>query len=144
MIFDYRKVFSTQILAVLSIGLTLLLMSPACYFAFVNGTRLKRSGSLTFCLIVLSNCALSYFLASFQVHEKSLLLVLVPLSFLVLDNPFVITWVQHIGTWTMFPLLIKDQLRIPYVIVSALYTILVQTNTFCWIRLITLTLTLTH
>jgi alpha-1,3-glucosyltransferase len=144
-IVDYRKLLSTQSLAVLSIELTLILMSPACYYIFVNGTRQSQSkgNGLTYGLIVLANCALSYFLASFQVHEKSLLLVLVPLSLLTLDNPWTMTWIQHIGTWTMFPLLIKDQLRIPYVIVSVLYSTLVR-PTFTYLLTYSLTHLLTH
>jgi hypothetical protein len=55
------------------------------------------------------------------VHEKSVLLALAPASFLLLlDVPF-FSWLQVLGCFTMFPLLVKDKLRIPYVACVAGY-----------------------
>jgi hypothetical protein len=48
------------------------------------------------------------------VHEKSVLLMLAPASFLLLQGERFFSWVQVLGCFTMFPLLVKDKLRIPY------------------------------
>jgi hypothetical protein len=49
-----------------------------------------------------------------QVHEKSVLLMLAPASFLLLQDARFFAWVQVLGSFTMFPLLVKDKLRVPY------------------------------
>ena len=48
-------------------------------------------------------------------HEKSILLMLAPAAPLVLLDPAFFCFVQIMGAFTMFPLLIKDNLRIAYV-----------------------------
>lgn len=69
-------------------------------------------------LIVSTFCCL-------QVHEKSVLLMLAPAAFLLqLDQPF-FGWVQVLGCFTMFPLLVKDKLRLPYVVCIVGYTAIV-------------------
>jgi hypothetical protein len=55
------------------------------------------------------------------VHEKSILLVLAPAAPLVLLDPIFFGWIQLLGSFTMFPLLIKDNLRIPYFTLGAAY-----------------------
>ena len=42
------------------------------------------------------------------------MLPLVPASLLVVDDPDLVLWLQLLGTFSMFPLLVKDKLRIPY------------------------------
>lgn len=49
-----------------------------------------------------------------QVHEKSVLLPLVPVSLLVADDPDLVLWLQLLGIFSMFPLFVRDKLRIPY------------------------------
>jgi hypothetical protein len=58
------------------------------------------------------------------VHEKSLLLALVPASFLLNLDPIVFSWFQIIGTFSMFPLLVKDGLRAPYWSVLGLFAMM--------------------
>jgi len=118
-VYDYRFKISVSLLKQLSIALTLLLSAPTCYHL------LTRTLSPTRMIISLINGSLAFFLASFQVHEKSLLLTLVPAAFLVGSDPALVLWIQLLGTWTMFPLLIKDGLRIPYVSIQCLWIILI-------------------
>ena len=43
-----------------------------------------------------------------------MLLPLVPVSLLVADDPDLVLWLQLLGIFSMFPLLVRDKLRIPY------------------------------
>ncbi|OZC12026.1 hypothetical protein X798_01207 [Onchocerca flexuosa] len=52
--------------------------------------------------------SLSFFLFSFQVHEKSILLVAVPAILLWNENPVFITWLLIISNTSLYPLCIKD------------------------------------
>lgn len=51
---------------------------------------------------------------SLQVHEKSILLALLPVSFLALDEQAVGKWLPAFGAFAMFPLLKKDGLGVAY------------------------------
>jgi alpha-1,3-glucosyltransferase len=76
----------------------------------------------------LASCAWGFFLFSFQVHEKSVLLPLLPMTLLLgstkgLSKEFRawIGWANALGVWTMYPLLKRDELKTPYVVVSLLW-----------------------
>jgi alpha-1,3-glucosyltransferase len=75
--------------------------------------------------------AWAFFLCSYQVHEKNVLLPLLPMTLLLAGygglTPSIRAWVGFanlLGTWTMFPLLKRDDLRIPYFIVTLLWAYL--------------------
>ena len=79
----------------------------------------------------LASSAWGFFLFSFQVHEKSVLLPLLPMTLLLgsknglsKENRAWIGWANLVGCWTMYPLLKKDELRMPYVVVSLLWAYL--------------------
>ena len=72
-----------------------------------------------------------FFLCSYQVHEKNVLLPLLPMTVLLSGNggllPSIRAWVglaNMLGVWTMFPLLKRDELRVPYFIISLLWAYL--------------------
>ncbi|KAH0829272.1 putative dolichyl pyrophosphate Man9GlcNAc2 alpha-1,3-glucosyltransferase [Fonsecaea pedrosoi] len=76
----------------------------------------------------LATSAWGFFLFSFQVHEKSVLLPLLPMTLLLgckqgLSKEYRawIGWANALGVWTMFPLLKRDGLTIPYAVVSLLW-----------------------
>ena len=52
--------------------------------------------------------------AILQVHEKSILLALMPITLLALDQPIIATWLPFWSTLSMFPLLKKDGLSTAY------------------------------
>ena len=58
--------------------------------------------------------ALSFYLFSYQVHEKSILIALIPISLLLLINPqqdiTMIQFINTVGTFSLYPLLKKDGL----------------------------------
>lgn len=65
--------------------------------------------------------ALAFFLASFQVHEKSILIPLTPISMLLYESPMFVLWFSFVAVWTMWPLLSVDQLTLPYISVSIIF-----------------------
>jgi len=76
-----------------SLAATVLLLSPTL-FDLWRHTRGDQQPSPTRLLLALFNSASAFFLVSFQVHEKSYLLPLAPLAFLVLDDPIFVGWVS--------------------------------------------------
>ena len=79
----------------------------------------------------LASSAWGFFLFSFQVHEKSVLLPLLPMTLLLGSKDGLskeyrawIGWANLLGTWTMYPLLKRDELRTPYIVVSLLWAYL--------------------
>ena len=76
----------------------------------------------------LASCSWGFFLFSYQVHEKSVLLPLLPMTLLLgsrdgLGKEYR-AWVGYanvLGVWTMFPLLKRDELITPYVVITLLW-----------------------
>ncbi|KAI0818332.1 ALG8 glycosyltransferase family ALG6, partial [Xylaria sp. FL0064] len=72
--------------------------------------------------------AWGFFLFSYQVHEKSVLLPLLPMTLLLAGKQGlgreVRVWVGFaniLGAWTMFPLLQRVDLRVPYAVLTLLW-----------------------
>ena len=79
--------------------------------------------------LTLINSALSFFLFSYQVHEKSILLVSVPVLVLSTQNPkytLISFWFLMISTFSMFPLMILDRLVIGYFGLQIFYLVIFQ------------------
>jgi alpha-1,3-glucosyltransferase len=79
----------------------------------------------------LAASAWGFFLFSFQVHEKSVLLPLLPMTLLLGSKQGLskeyrawIGWANALGVWTMYPLLKRDGLVVPYTVVSLLWAYL--------------------
>lgn len=72
----------------------------------------------------LLNSSLSFYLFSYQVHEKSILLPLVPASLLAMEEPFLFKWMVHYAMLSMFPLLRRDELVLAYISLYVLYSLL--------------------
>jgi len=108
---DPREYLSQAMLVRASLALTLALLAPTAASLLRNKLTLERL------LLALINSALAFFLASFQVHEKSLLLALVPAAlFAFLGGPdhLLMIWFQVFGCFTMFPLLRREGLALAY------------------------------
>lgn len=73
--------------------------------------------------------ALSFFLASFQVHEKSILLALAPCSLLLWQDPCFVHWFSIVACWTLWPLLQTDRLQVPYICCMITFTVLIFMST---------------
>lgn len=114
--------------------LTLAMILPACIKLFFVGqmkkhpqeqsTR-KNTHSVAWAklhrrhlLWGVTNTSLAFFLASFQVHEKSLLMAVTPISLLATTTSSGSIgfgdWFAFVATWTMWPLLVLDRLQVAY------------------------------
>ncbi|XP_044529026.1 dolichyl pyrophosphate Man9GlcNAc2 alpha-1,3-glucosyltransferase isoform X2 [Gracilinanus agilis] len=99
----------TQLL--FSFTCTFLSLLPACI-------KLTLQPSLRGFKYALVSCALSFFLFSFQVHEKSILLASLPVCLVVNEVPFVSVWFLLVSTFSMLPLLLKDGLAMAAVVTT--------------------------
>lgn len=75
--------------------------------------------------------AWGFFLFSYQVHEKSVLLPLLPMTLLLAgkqgmskDTRAWVGFANLLGAWTMFPLLRRVDLRVPYAVLTLLWSYL--------------------
>ncbi|KAI9354784.1 glycosyl transferase [Zopfochytrium polystomum] len=111
-----RQMFDVQKLAIISAAATLVSLLPSGINVFLRPTR-KR---LLFSLV---NGSLSFFLFSFQVHEKSILLPLLPASLLLLEEPIAGTLFINVAVFSMLPLLKRDGLVISTFAATCLFNI---------------------
>lgn len=65
--------------------------------------------------------AFAFFLFSYQVHEKTILLPLLPISLLALDYPSLGCFLQLAGCFSMFPLLVRDGQAVPFFVLNTGY-----------------------
>ncbi|EQC42381.1 hypothetical protein SDRG_00118 [Saprolegnia diclina VS20] len=76
---------------------------------------LRRPPSRTRFFLSLFNCSMAFFLFSYQVHEKSILLPLLPMTFLLSEASLLASHFGAVATFSMYFLLVKDGLVVPYV-----------------------------
>ncbi|KFQ65530.1 Dolichyl pyrophosphate Man9GlcNAc2 alpha-1,3-glucosyltransferase, partial [Phaethon lepturus] len=104
-----KDIVSPQTQLKLSFAVTFLSLLPTCI-------KLTVQPSLRGFKLALVSCALSFFLFSFQVHEKSILLVSVPVCLIINEIPFMATWFLLVSTFSMLPLLLRDGLLLAYAV----------------------------
>lgn len=99
-------------------------IAPPCLILFLKPKREHLP-------LALAATSWGFFLFSYQVHEKNVLLPLLPMTVLLGSRnglqPSKRAWVglaNLLGVWTMFPLLKRDELRVPYFVVSLLWAFL--------------------
>jgi alpha-1,3-glucosyltransferase len=116
--------FSSEDLQRASLVLTLAAIIPPSIATFLRPRK-------EIVPLALASTAWAFFLFSFQVHEKSVLLPLMPMTVLLAGKQGlsrnVRAWVGFanlLGVWTMFPLLSRVDLRIPYFTISLLWAYL--------------------
>ena len=116
--------FPTTLLQQAALGATVLSILVPCAVI----TRYARPQHLP---LALATTAWGFFLFSFQVHEKSVLLPLLPMT-LLLAGPNGLAketraWVglaNNLGAFTLFPLLKREELRVPYFVITLLWSYL--------------------
>lgn len=72
-------------------------------------------------LYALVNSSLAFFLFSFQVHEKSILIAAIPAILIFPAEPFMVFWFLQVATFSMFPLLVKDELLVAFLGLSGFF-----------------------
>ncbi|ODV91560.1 glycosyltransferase family 57 protein [Tortispora caseinolytica NRRL Y-17796] len=121
-----RERFSHEDLKLLSLIATAVASLPSCVFIFFSPLRVRNR------LLVpaLASCSLSFFLFSFQVHEKSILLPLMPLLLMLCDvRPdlelgSMIVWFTNLSTFSLWPLMQLDQLQLQFWVTWAMWNFL--------------------
>ncbi|KAI1892111.1 hypothetical protein AGOR_G00150600 [Albula goreensis] len=109
-----RNQLSTDAQIYLSLISTLLAILPSSIKLFLNPTFWQFK-------LALVNSSLAFFLFSFQVHEKSILLAALPVCLLMNEIPLVSIWFLIASTFSMLPLLLKDGLLLPYAVTSVAF-----------------------
>ena len=81
--------------------------------------------------LAFATTAWGFFLFSYQVHEKSVLLPLLPMTVLLAGNRGLekdtrawVGFANLLGCWTMFPLLERVELQVPYAVLTLLWAYL--------------------
>nr|XP_005996906.2 PREDICTED: dolichyl pyrophosphate Man9GlcNAc2 alpha-1,3-glucosyltransferase isoform X1 [Latimeria chalumnae] len=115
-----KKILSSQVQLILSFLATFLSLLPTCLKLIAHPTQ--RGFKLA-----MVNCSLSFFLFSYQVHEKSILLASLPACLLITEFPFVSSWFLLLSTFSMLPLLLKDGLLLPYIVLSLAFLLVTGT-----------------
>lgn len=107
----YRTLFSQEQLQSYSLILTLVGFLPAAILIFFK----PRKNLLPWALAV---CSMSFYLFSFQVHEKTILVPLLPITLLYSTNDTndmaIISWINNVALFSMWPLLKRDGLLLQY------------------------------
>jgi alpha-1,3-glucosyltransferase len=113
--------YSSELLQRAALVATLAAISLPCLILFLK----PRKELLP---LGLATTSWGFFLCSYQVHEKNVLLPLLPMTVLLSGDggllPSIRAWVglaNMLGVWTMFPLLQRDELRVPYFTLSLLW-----------------------
>ncbi|XP_059670576.1 probable dolichyl pyrophosphate Man9GlcNAc2 alpha-1,3-glucosyltransferase isoform X2 [Cornus florida] len=113
----WKRLYTVQSMKLLSLGATVI----SCLPSMIQQIRAPSNQGFLYGLL---NSSFSFYLFSFQVHEKSILLPLLPASLLALKEPFLFSWITHYALLSMFPLLCRDKLVLPYIALFALFFLL--------------------
>ncbi|KAF3928034.1 hypothetical protein AA313_de0201569 [Arthrobotrys entomopaga] len=119
-VFKYREKLSTASLQKVSLAMTIMAILPFCLLLFLRPKkRLLPWG--------VAGCAWGFFLFSFQVHEKSVLLPMVAMTLVVaggVDRDLLswIGWANNAAMFSMWPLLRREGLGLQYTVLTALWS----------------------
>lgn len=121
MFIKFRLYCSNEKIAVFSAVLTLCACLPSCINLFYKPSKYN----LNICLIISS---LAFFLCSYQVHEKSILIVALPVMLFFRHDSFHCFWFLIVSSCSMFPLVMKDNLVIAFIGLHMIF--ITTTDTF--------------
>lgn len=126
----YHTLFTSSQLRNMSLALTILGISPSCIAIFYAPFKRLFTWAL-------AACSLAFYLFSFQVHEKSILLPWMPVTLLLNEiEPNCISmvcWFLNIALFSMWPLLKRDGLSLQYFLLGILSNWLM--GNLSWIRM---------
>ncbi|KAJ7986298.1 hypothetical protein DPEC_G00338480 [Dallia pectoralis] len=109
-----KTILSSDTQLYLSLAATLLAVLP-------SSIKLLTKPTLWQFKLALVNSSLAFFLFSFQVHEKSILLPALPVCLLLSDLPLPAIWFLQTSVFSMLPLFLKDGLFVPYAVTSSAF-----------------------
>lgn len=120
LLIKWKQRFSMSTLSYFALGATLTASLPSMV------QQISAPSNRGF-LYALLNSSFAFYLFSYQVHEKSVLLPLLPASLLVLEEPFLFKWLTINSLLSMYPLLHRDGLTICYIALLFLFILLYYT-----------------
>lgn len=109
-----KSLYTNEQMAKICLVTTALAVLPSCMDLFFRINRKKF-------ILSLINVSLAFFLFSFQVHEKTILLVAVPICMHFPEDPFMCFWFLILSNFSMLPLLLKDGLLVPFIATNVIY-----------------------
>eukprot|EP00775_Hariotina_reticulata_P013468 gene13468-13594_t len=110
----WKQLLSNQVLMPLCASITILAALPSMVQQIL---RPSAPGLL----LGMANSAFAFFMFSYQVHEKSILLSLLPLTMLAAREPDLAIWGPVVAAFSMYPLLVRDGVATAYAAVIVLY-----------------------
>lgn len=117
----FKQLFTEDELKKYALLATLIGMLPACVKAYCRPT----AKVLPWCF---ASCSWAFFLFSFHVHEKNVLLPLMPTTLLLFTEEKttrdLVLWVNNVAYYSMWPLLKRDGVAWQYFIVGLLWNYL--------------------
>uniref|UniRef100_A0A1L8E143 Alpha-1,3-glucosyltransferase n=1 Tax=Nyssomyia neivai TaxID=330878 RepID=A0A1L8E143_9DIPT len=118
-VFKFKDVIPKEKMAVYCLSTTLISVLP-------SGLHLLFKASKENFLLSLINISLGFFLFSFQVHEKSILLVAIPALLYFPFDPVMCLWLLEITTFSMIPLLQKDGLFTAFLALQGIFLLSIR------------------
>lgn len=115
--YKFRNLYTQVELLRLSSLLTLLVTLPA-------GIHLLFRPSIRTFKYSLVTTSLAFYLLSYQVHEKTILVPALPILLLIREHSQAVIWFATISTFSLQPLLIKDGQATPYWILIVTFTVM--------------------
>ncbi|CAI5502577.1 unnamed protein product, partial [Closterium sp. Naga37s-1] len=113
----WKRLFSTPLLARMALAATVTAALPS----MLHQVLWPSAHGLVLAML---NSSLAFFFFAFQVHEKSILLPLLPTCMLALHHPRLHRWLSTVTLFSMFPLLLRDRLELAYTALLALFLLL--------------------
>ncbi|KAL7750715.1 Glucosyltransferase-like protein [Sorochytrium milnesiophthora] len=120
-IIKLRNIFPQEVLLRISLATTVAAFTPGLVFLWRKPTTMGL-------IYAFASTSMSFFLLSFQVHEKTILVPLLPYTLLMVVDMArnrwtwrMWNWMINIGCFSMYPLLKKDGLALQYFCLLALW-----------------------
>ncbi|XP_044740163.1 probable dolichyl pyrophosphate Man9GlcNAc2 alpha-1,3-glucosyltransferase [Chrysoperla carnea] len=114
-----KTLFANQEMAKICLVTTLISIIPTTTDLLFRGHLNKDKF-----LLSLINCSLGFYLFSFQVHEKTILIVAISVLLYFHKDPFTCYWFLYMTCFSMVPLFIKDGLCVAYMSLIFFYLFL--------------------
>lgn len=119
--FHKLHIYPQHIVSRFALLATLVAITPPCLIIFAKPRR-------DLLPLAFATVAWAFFLCSYQVHEKNILLPLMPMTLLLATHdglkPYMRSWIGFanvLGSWTLYPLLKRDGLQVPYYVLTLLW-----------------------
>ncbi|KAJ9515793.1 hypothetical protein QJQ45_008688 [Haematococcus lacustris] len=113
-VFKWKQLIPAVLQVRLCAALTLAAAAPSMLHQIMRPSPLGL-------LLAMANSAFAFFMFAFQVHEKSVLLPLLPISMMAAHYPGLAVWTPMVAMVSMYPLLERDGLSLPYVALMLLW-----------------------